>query len=114
MASRLATSLEGNTSVQELYINILNLTVRGAIALMPFLQNSKSNLRILYLQGDCYLDDRDFPSQPTVIDVFVRAAISCKKACLKFHSCPIAVSTMLTLFSEGSTCTTPAYRTPSP
>ena len=110
MARRLAVALEGNTCVTELYLDIRNLSVRGAIALMPYLQQSAGRLDILSLRGDYRLDTFDHPSQPAVIDVLVRGVLACKKACLELHSCPIAVSTLLTLFC----CSDSQQESPSP
>lgn len=117
-SKNLAQALVENTSVTELYINITKLSVRGAIALTPYIRSS-STLGILGLQGklqpnwfdleDEDDDDDDFDDpelenrQMIAIEVLIRAAVQNKSGLtLELQSCPVARSSLRVCFSPES------------
>eukprot|EP00980_Cylindrotheca_fusiformis_P010298 scaffold2294_cov106-Cylindrotheca_fusiformis.AAC.14 len=98
----LAQCLAENTVVTEIYINITKLSVRGGIALMPFLISS-SKLQILGLQGNCDPEEEDLDTQMIVADVLIRAAIrNMGHLTVDLDNCPIARSTLMTTIQSAS------------
>ena len=102
-ARQLATSLASNTMVCEIYLNIINLSVRGAEYLTRYLMNS-SALEIVSLQGDFRKtrrnEDRD---EAMVADVLIRAAaLNPAKVSLDLNSCKVAQSTWIACLDSKS------------
>ncbi|CAJ1942066.1 unnamed protein product [Cylindrotheca closterium] len=112
----LAQALAQNTAVTELYINITRISVRGAIALMPYIISSKT-LGILGLQGKLKPDwnfdieddddeDDDFElenRQVVAIEVLIRAAVQNRFGLtLELQSCPVARSSLRVCFQPNS------------
>lgn len=118
-ARDLAQALAENTVVTELYINITKLSVRGAIALMPYIISSET-LGILGLQGrlkpdwnndtEIEFDDDDDEDdvelenrQLVAIEVLIRAAVQNKSGLtLELQSCPVARSSLRVCFQPES------------
>jgi hypothetical protein len=102
-ARSLAQCLAQNSHVMEMYINITNLSVRGGIALMPFVLSSP-NLEILGLQGSTDDEEEDDPdTQMIVVDVLIRAAIqNLNHLALEIQNCPIARSSLMVSMHSDS------------
>jgi hypothetical protein len=99
-AKRLANSLANNTTVTEIYLPVLHLTVKGAAYLMPFLISSPS-LQIASLFGS--LDTFEYPNQTMVVDVLIRAVIcNYGHPCLEIGSCPVARSSLMAAVGASS------------
>lgn len=91
----LAQCLEQSSRVTEIYINITKLSVRGGIALMPFIMSS-SNLQVLGLQGSSDAEEEDLNTQTIVVEVLTRAALqNLSHLTLDLQTCPIARSTLM-------------------
>mmetsp|Transcript_32841 Transcript_32841/g.37363 ORF Transcript_32841/g.37363 Transcript_32841/m.37363 type:complete len:364 (-) Transcript_32841:28-1119(-) len=113
-AKQLAESLAANTYVTELYLNVIELSVRGAAFLMAFIRSSKS-LEILSLQSCSHLDMEEYTNPPLVIDVLTRAALSNttnNNLCVEFDSCQIARSTLLATVEASSSLSELYFATP--
>ncbi|KAL3940717.1 MAG: hypothetical protein SGBAC_004788 [Bacillariaceae sp.] len=117
-ARDLVQALAQNSVVTELYINITKLSIRGAIALMPYIISSKT-LGILGLQGkltpnwnddmqdeadDDEEDDFELENRQVVaLEVLIRAAVQNSSGLtLELQSCPVARSSLRVCFQPDS------------